>query len=129
MRTMFLAVFSLCALGAPATAQAPRAQTPPPSQEFILGGDPPQSRSRQTCVDVEIGSDRAFGCINQQLRRQVDRANPGSIAPPFDARSQDIGIGLSNIPAVRQQYGPNFGRSVVPYRPPPPVFTAPWAHP
>jgi hypothetical protein len=29
------------------------------------------------------------------------------------------------VPAVAQQYGQNFGRSVAPYRPPPLVFVAP----
>jgi hypothetical protein len=45
--------------------------------------------------------------------------------PPIDARSPDIKTGVVNIPAVQQQYGRNFGISVVPYRPPPPVFSTP----
>jgi hypothetical protein len=42
--------------------------------------------------------------------------------PPIDARSSDTKLGIVNIPAVQQQYGSNFGRSVVPFRVPQPVF-------
>lgn len=44
----------------------------------------------------------------------------------IDARSSDLKKGVVNLPAVQQQYGKNFGRSVIPYRPgPPPVYTSP----
>jgi hypothetical protein len=33
--------------------------------------------------------------------------------------------GVVNIPGVQQQYGKNFGNSVIPYRPSSPVFSAP----
>lgn len=36
---------------------------------------------------------------------------------PVDAKSQDIKVGVVNVPAVQQQYGRNFGVSVIPYRP------------
>jgi hypothetical protein len=37
-------------------------------------------------------------------------------------------VGIVNVPAVQQQYGQNFGHSVIPYWPPPPVFTSPLGH-
>ena len=43
--------------------------------------------------------------------------------PPIDAKSQDLKVGVVNIPAVQQQYGRNFGVSAFPYRPPTPVYT------
>lgn len=69
--------------------------------------------------------DRALEQLNEQLKRKVDETNPVLNTPPLDARSPDIKTGVVNIPAVKQQYGKNFGNSVIPYRPPPPVFTPP----
>lgn len=53
----------------------------------------------QQCVDVEIGGKRlAYNCLNQRLRRQVDRnqANPyaGRQAAPLDAGSPPHKIGI-----------------------------------
>jgi hypothetical protein len=77
------------------------------------------------CVEVEIGSSRAMDCLNQKLKHEVDRVNPTINLPPIDARSPDTKVGVVNTPGVQQQYGKNFGVSVVPYRPPPPTFSAP----
>jgi len=68
---------------------------------------------------------RALDQLNQQLRRKVDETNPSEITPPIDARSSDLKTGIVNIPGVQQQYGKNFGHSVIPYRPAAPVYTAP----
>src|SRR5215475_934432 len=75
------------------------------------------AKEYERCVDVTIGDDTSFGCINEQLRRKVDEVNPVLNAPPIDARSSDLKVGAVNVPAVQQQYGRNFGRSVVPFRP------------
>jgi hypothetical protein len=64
-------------------------------------------------------------CLNQKLRREVDRVNPTLNLPPIDARASDTKVGVVNIPGVQQQYGRNFGVSVVPQRPAPPAFSAP----
>jgi hypothetical protein len=88
-------------------------------------------------ADHMIGSDGAGGAgakgtdnhaldrLNAQLKRKVDRTNPVANDPPLDAKSADPKIGVVNIPGVQQQYGKNFGNSVVPFRPAPPVFTSP----
>ncbi len=68
---------------------------------------------------------RALEQLNKQLRRKVDETNPSLNLPPIDARSPDLKTGIVNIPALQQQYGKNFGRSVIPYRPGPPVYSAP----
>ncbi|QOG23797.1 hypothetical protein FOM02_28115 [Bradyrhizobium sp. SEMIA] len=57
--------------------------------------------------------------MNEKLRREVDKVNPTLNLPPIDARSSDVRVGNANEAAVRQQYGSNYGRSVIPYRPPP----------
>jgi hypothetical protein len=106
----------------PAGAQAPAPpdrQSPAPREIIIGGRPPPPAAGVQQCVDVEIGGEHAYGCLNEQLRREADRINPTSNVAPLDARSPDTKVGIANEAAIRQQYGPNYGRSVVPFRPPP----------
>lgn len=102
------------------------AQQPPSAAEqkpeLIIGGQPAPTRTFERCVDVEIGGARSYGCLNETLRRDVDKVAPSLNLPPVDARSSDTKLGIVNIPAVQQQYGSNFGRSVVPFRMPQPVF-------
>jgi hypothetical protein len=81
--------------------------------------------THQTCVDVEIGGEHSFGCLNEKLKRKVDQVNPVMNVPPVDAHSPSTEIGLFNDPALREQYGQNYGKSVMPYRPAAPVFTSP----
>jgi hypothetical protein len=84
--------------------------------------------ANQRCVDVTVGGERSFGCINQLLKKKVDQTNPPIMnTPPIDAKSSDLKTGVVNIPGVQQQYGQNFGKSVGPYRPPPAVFSSPIA--
>jgi hypothetical protein len=85
----------------------------------------PAGTETERCVDVKIGNEHSLGCLNEKLKRQVDKVNPVENIPPIDARSSDIKTGVVNIPGVQQQYGKNFGNSVIPYRPPPPVYTSP----
>ena len=113
MKTTFCIGAALFALALPAAAQ----QADAPKPEIIIGGQsPPPARER--CVEVEIGGARSFGCLNQQLKRDADRANPITNVAPLDARSSDTKIGIVNLPGVQQQYGRNYGVSVVPYRSP-----------
>jgi hypothetical protein len=88
----------------------------------------PASTEHERCVDVTIGDDHSLSCLNEKLKQQVDKVNPVEHIPPVDARSSDLKTGVVNIPGVQQQYGKNFGNSVVPFRPPPPVFTSPLPH-
>lgn len=122
MRSLMLASIMMVVPGAPVLAD-PQATLLP---RIVIDGDAPTGTSVDRCIEVEIGGNRAYNCINEKLRRQVDRINPSANAPPIDARSADIKLGVVSIPGVQQQYGKNFGNSVVPYRPPPPVFTPPF---
>jgi hypothetical protein len=124
------------------------AQERPRQPEIIVGGDAPRTNDTRAddnrqprsggaaagreggrferCVDVVIGSETSFGCLNEKLRQQVKRVNPPvTNTPPIDAKSQDIKVGVVNIPAVQEQFGKNFGVSAFPFRPPPPVFGPP----
>jgi hypothetical protein len=136
---MKAAIFVLPFLVLPATslrAEDPAALPPiiigaPPATEPdhppAAGGANAQATDKfERCVDVVIGHEKSFDCMNKKLKRQVDRVNPPVLnTPPIDARSQDLKVGVVNVPAVQQQYGKNFGISAFPYRPPPPVYAAP----
>lgn len=108
-------------------AQTPGGGTAPGAErrETIIGGQSSPAQSFERCVDVEIGGASAFGCLNQKLRREVDRVNPSLNLPPIDARSPDVRVGNVNEAAVRQQYGANYGRSAIPFRPSVPAFVLP----
>lgn len=87
----------------------------------ILGSPPPADTGHDRCTDAANG-EHSLGCLNQKLKRQVDQVNPVPNLPPIDAKSSDLKVGVVNIPGVQQQYGQNFGHSVVPFRPPTPVY-------
>jgi hypothetical protein len=116
---------ALLAILTSAAAQAPGAGQATAPHEITIGGQSPPGPNSQQCVDVQIGGDQAFGCLNQQLKREVERVNPPLNVPPLDARSPDVRVGNVNEAAVRQQYGSNYGRSVIPFRPPSAGFVLP----
>ncbi|SEH60481.1 hypothetical protein [Magnetospirillum fulvum] len=80
---------------------------------------PPAARAEDTCVEVEIGGEKTpnLSCLNQSLRRKAAEVRPLDTAPPLDAASPSVKTGGFNLPALKQQYGPNFGKSAQPYRP------------
>ncbi len=90
-----------------------RAQTAPPLDK--------------TCVQVQIAGQSAaqLACLNQELQSQALAAS-GQSAPsaPLGAGSPANATGTFNKTGVAEQYGKNFGVSVIPYRPPPPVFSS-----
>jgi hypothetical protein len=77
----------------------------------------PVFRSSRHRDNVKAGSSAALACLNQQLQGKVDSVNPGTPTAPIDAKSSDLKVGTVNLSAVKQQYGKNYGVSVVPYRP------------
>lgn len=121
MRKIVLVSILTSAFCAPGVAE----QSITPLPEILIGGEASARGTSETCVDVEIGDGRAYNCLNQKLKRQVDRVNPNLNLPPVDARSSDIRVGVVNMPAVQQQYGRNFGISVIPFRPALPAYASP----
>lgn len=126
MRAYILA--SLAAVVAtPALAQEETTLLPP----IIIDGSAPKGAapgkdvSLDRCIDVQIGGSSAFDCVNQQFRDTVKKVVPLPNIAPIDARSAGIHVGNINIPALKQQYGRNFGVSVMPYRPPLATYTSP----
>lgn len=126
MRIAVLGTF--LALLATGETRAEEARKP---AEIIIGSDKPQAATpAQNCVEVEIGGEPAppLNCLNRKLRGEVEKVQSPSFAAPFDAKSQDIRVGVVNQSALRQQYGSNFGVSVFPQRPAAPVFVNPTGH-
>ena len=120
MRLVLIALVALTASAGPSLGQ----QKSPPGS-ITTPDKASDDEAVESCVEVEIDGAKALDCINRRLKGDVDRVNPVPNIPPIDARSQDIHLGIVNVPAVQQQYGPNFGQSVVPYRPPASVFKPP----
>jgi hypothetical protein len=106
-------------LAPPRNNAAPKVGTP--------SGQTSPAQKKGPCEEGKPDSPPSFGCLNEQLKQKVDRVNPTENTPPLDAKSSDLKTGVVNMPAVQQQYGQNFGRSVIPYRPPRPVFAPPLA--
>lgn len=76
------------------------------------------------CVEVDVSGTRRtdFECLNAQLKTTADAAHRSPEIKGLDAASGDTRLGIYNEAAKRQQMGRNFGKSVAPYRPPPPVY-------
>jgi T5SS/PEP-CTERM-associated repeat protein len=114
----------------PVDVPHPSSDDPPPKESLLSStstakrDDAPKTATPEHCAD----EDHSLGCINQRLGKTVEQVNPSLNLPPLDASSQDIKVGVVNVPGVQQQYGKNFGHSVIPYRPPPPVFRSPLTH-
>jgi hypothetical protein len=83
--------------------------------------------AEETCVEVEIGGEKTpnLSCLNRLLRKQADNAHPTGNVAPLDATSPSVSLGGYSETALKQQYGPNYGKSVVPYRPPAAYGTPP----
>ena len=91
-----------------------------------LGGVTAPATAAKTCVQVQIAGQKpsAYNCLNQQLQQQAEGAQSrGGPAAPLGAGSPSNAVGTFNEQGVKEQYGQNFGRSVIPYRPPAPVFS------
>lgn len=68
------------------------------------------------CADVKIDNVRYLDCLNEMFRTA---ARPGTtVELPNPAAAPAASIGMFNQAAVREMLGPNFGHSVVPWRPP-----------
>jgi hypothetical protein len=88
---------------------------------------PGSSGPPSTCVQVQVAGQKPspFNCLNQELQQQVQNVAPSTPSVPLGASSPSNAAGTFNQTGVAQQYGQNFGKSVIPYRPPPPVFSNP----
>jgi hypothetical protein len=78
----------------------------------------------QSCWRVQIAGAKPspYDCLNQQLQQAVQGAASPSPALPLGAGSPSNKVGTFNEQGVSEQYGQNFGKSAIPYRPPAPVY-------
>jgi hypothetical protein len=78
-----------------------------------------------TCVDVRIGTDAYYDCLNGELRNLVPRQRLSSRDTPWPATQPANEVGTFSLPAIRERMGTGFGHSVVAQRPAPPVYPSP----
>ncbi len=81
--------------------------------------------TQDVCVDVRIGQEPFYSCLNRKLEEMVPNRRESSADAPITASSPAPAVGTFNQAATRQQLGTSFGHSIVPQRPPPPVFYNP----
>lgn len=93
---------------------------------FLLLAGPSWAQSaEQTCVDVRVGDQRSYDCINSALAR-VARAAHGPTDPgTLSATSPPQAVGTFDRAATAERMGNTFGRSVLSQRPPRPVYLSP----
>ncbi|WP_408949939.1 hypothetical protein [Lysobacter sp. Hz 25] len=80
----------------------------------------PASAPPPPCVQVRIGHDEAgrWSCLNQAMQAEVAKVAPVvNTDHPGDALAP-IGKGLATPAATRQRLGNQYGKSIVPQRPP-----------
>ncbi len=97
-----------------------------PWQRAMAQAPSPQPPADQSCVDVKIGMEQYYDCINRRLQEST-RTRPFTTRDdaPYSAASPAPAVGGFNQAASREQLGTSFGHSAIPQRPPPPVFTSP----
>lgn len=127
-----MVVVSLVSVTMAQTQEQPPTLLPPvtvkPPSHVLEPERPHESGGTGTRTNDKNGDGEVLEQLNRNLKRKVDEVNPTTNMPPIDARSPDTRTGVINIPGVQQQYGKNFGRSVFPYRPSPPIYSAPLGH-
>lgn len=87
------------------------------------------SSTTETCVDVQIGTDRTpyYDCLNLAISRSVaHERNAPSIEAPIGAGSSPNQVGTFTDAAAREKMGNAYGVSSQPQRPHP-VFANPLA--
>ncbi len=83
----------------------------------------------QSCVDVKIGSEQYYNCLNRHLQ-ETTRGQPFTArsAAPYSAASPAPEVNSFSQAASKEQLGTSFGHSAIPQRPPKPVFFSPLTH-
>jgi hypothetical protein len=74
--------------------------------------------TEEACRKLEESGDKLpLACQGHKLGRRATSVPPVGNNPPLSVQSPDVKIGIQNETAIRQQYGKNYGKSVVPDRP------------
>jgi hypothetical protein len=83
------------------------------------------AQTKESCVDVKIGMEQYYSCLNQRLQSGIEQHRFTSRDAPYSAASPDPAVGGFNATATRERLGNAFGNSAIPQRPPPPNFSSP----
>jgi hypothetical protein len=115
MRRLFYIIASICmSIEAVGVAFARQPERQPPAEV----SEP------ENCVEVRISNaaSKDFSCTNAGLKNAIKTSRaPSQIDTNIGVTSSPAKLGTFNIAAERLKMGENFGKSVVPYRPPTPV--------
>lgn len=107
---LFLAGFLATIAGAPLNAEEPR------EQSTAAPAEP------ENCVEVRIdgAATKDFTCVNAGMKSAIKNSrDTGQIDTSLGVSSPSSALGTFNIAAEKLKMGENFGKSVVPFRPPP----------
>lgn len=81
------------------------------------------------CVDVQIGADRSYACLNDALARFSEQQHRVPRPQGLTHTSPAPAVGAYNQAATREHLGNAFGRSAYPQRPPVPNWVNPLVPP
>jgi hypothetical protein len=77
-----------------------------------------EEKVNRICVDLRIGQESFYDCLNAQLRSFVpDWQSRQAVPGPLYAAAPANVVGGFTVAGTRQMLGANFGRSVHPQRP------------
>ena len=99
------------------------AQDRPPA-----AGNPAAAPTRPVCVDAEVDGRRAlsYDCLSAQLKPSpTPEAGASQTAAEGLATAPSNRLGTFNLSTEQNRFGANWGKSVTPQRPAPPVAVPP----
>jgi len=80
----------------------------------------------QTCVDVTIGDQRSYSCLNEQMKHFTEQHRASALGDaPYTAGAPSQQTGTFNQAATKERLGNAFGYSAIPQRPAPQPFPGP----
>ena len=86
---------------------------------------PAWGQGTQTCVDVRIGEQSSYGCVNDAMAHLTEQAHGPQVTATLGATSPAPAVGTFNRTATAERMGNNFGHSAFPQRPAPAVYGSP----
>ncbi len=71
------------------------------------------------CTEIEVKGKKIppYDALNEKLRKAGERFNGNQPNAPLGAASESLKVGGFNQTGLKMQFGPNYGKSLSPYRP------------
>jgi hypothetical protein len=92
---------------------------------LALASVPASAQSRGTCVDVRVGNERSYACLNDALAKAARQVHGDPDLGTLSVTSPPQALGGFDRAATAERLGDAFGHSVIAQRPPPPVYVSP----